>query len=54
VKLAIRRGERRSAFGRTVAQMPDDTPADDRGQGDSLGEAAAVLLIGEDIYFERL
>ena len=49
VKLAIRRGERRGAFGLTVTQMPEDTPTDNRGQVDPLGEAAAVFLIGEDI-----
>jgi hypothetical protein len=32
VKLAIRRGERRSAWGRTVTQMPEDTTTDARGE----------------------
>src|SRR5712691_12624105 len=38
LKLAIRRGERRSAFGLTVTQMPDHPTTDDRGQVDPLGE----------------
>ena len=50
---AIRRGERRRAFGRAVAEMPEDTAPDDRGQIDPLSEATAVLLIGEDIRRQR-
>src|SRR5437016_10633494 len=50
---AIRRGERRRAFGRAVAEMPDDTAPDDRGQIDPLSETTAVFLIGEDIRRQR-
>jgi hypothetical protein len=49
LELAIGRGERRSALGVTVTQMPDDTAADDGGQINPLGEATAVFLIGQDI-----
>src|SRR6266571_9322760 len=49
LKLAIRSGERSSAFGRTVPQMPDHSTTEDRGQVDPLGETAAVFLIGQDI-----
>ena len=48
LKRAIGLREGRRAFGRTVTQMPEDTTPDDRGQGDPLGETAAVLLIGQD------
>src|SRR5207245_3143038 len=53
LKHAIRSRERRRAFGRAVAQMPNDTAPDDRGQVDPVGATAAVFLIGEDIRRQR-
>src|SRR5262249_60448909 len=45
--IGLREGRR--AFGRTVTQRPEDTPPDDGGQGDPLGEATAGFLRGPDI-----
>src|SRR5260370_256857 len=45
LKITIRLGESRCAFGHARAQMPEDTTADDRGQRDLVGETAAVVFI---------
>ena len=52
LELAIGRRECCGAFRVAVAQMPDDTAADNGGQIDSLGEATAVFFIGQDIPWQ--
>src|SRR5215475_4932026 len=50
LKVTVGRGKSGSTFGRAVAQMPEHTATDDGGQIDVVGETAAVLFIGEQIY----
>jgi len=53
LKHAIRLGECCGTFGGAVAQVPEDTAFDDRGQVDPLGETMAVFLIGQDRRGQR-
>jgi hypothetical protein len=45
--VGLGQGRRTGLLG--VAQVPDDTATDDRGQIDLLGETMTVLLIGQEI-----
>jgi hypothetical protein len=36
----------------TLSQMPEDTPSDDGGQVDPLGETTAVFLIGQGLLLD--
>ena len=53
LKLAIRLGESRGAFGIAIAHMPDEPATDDSGQINALGKAFAVFFIGQDIGRQR-
>jgi hypothetical protein len=53
LKLLIRPGKRRRTGGLNVAQVPDDTTTDDRGQIHSVSEAVAVFFIRQEIRGQR-
>src|SRR5256886_3024776 len=53
LKLAVRLGKRRRTGGLGVAQVPEDPPTDNRGQIDPVRETTAVLLIRQEIHWER-
>src|SRR2546427_3182912 len=53
LKRAVGRGKGHRAFGGAIAEMPNDTTADDRGQIDLVGATVAVLFIGEEGAWQR-
>src|SRR5499426_205664 len=53
LKRAVRLGKRRRTGGFGVAQVPEDTTTDNRGQIDFVRETTAVLLIRQEIHWER-
>jgi hypothetical protein len=53
LKHAIRLGERHRTLRVAVAQVPDHTATDNRGQIDLVGETAAVFFINQDIDRHR-
>src|SRR5215467_400190 len=53
LKRSVRLGKRRRTGGFGVAQVPEDTTTDNRGQIDLGSETAAVLLIRQEIHRER-
>src|SRR5215831_16877574 len=49
LKLSVRLGKSRRTGGFGVAQVPEDTTTDNRGQIDLVSETAAVFLIRQEI-----
>lgn len=53
LKLAVRLGKGHRTFGRAGAQVPDYPTTDDGGEIDPIGEAVAVLFVGQEIGRQR-